>query len=411
MKKIIALSLTLALSSAGAVAAVLPHTTNCEECSAIVNEHNIVDRDMLIGNGFAVINQEGEFNVVPQDNVAPNTVNTQNTLYNNDYNNTNNAQYNQNNLSYAQKGTSPYGIGNANSGVLPNNGNGNQTVDNINYNTTANTQTKNLDSMVRTNNLDTYKNNANKNIDNNTYDNNGGNILNRMYANDTINPNTQPTTNNTTPSTRNIAKTQTNTQTSNTRTNTTNVSKKQTNNTLSKTTQDSTTLPTQNNTISSLQSQLTTQRDEFNQKIEKINSILQQYDNKTLELNGEQATMMNGYVDVVQKLTHKLMRSRYIMAFDVENFWNNTAFDLNDTSNPYYLEIKIVLGERIICLDCINEALDNIVDILNNQTSSTQAQRNTSSGTNQNTTTQTKNANTASNATNNTTSSNSNLTR
>lgn len=413
MKKIIALSLTFALASAGAITALTPHSHSCDECSATIAEQNIVNRDMLIGNGFAVVNRDGHFNVVPKKPINLNVVDGQNLTNTSGYNNNNyntsnvqNGNLTNNNMGYAAKGTSPYGIGNANSGVLPNNGNGNQTLDQ-NY-ANNNTRGTNLDTMVRTNNLDTYKNNANRNIDNNIYDNNGGNITNPMLANnnEVNNANTNNLTN-TTP----LAKAPSTSTTNNINTKssiTSNyVSPKTTNNTKTNqntilknnTTQKD--VNYQNTTMSNLHSQLTTQREEFNQKIEKINSILAQYDNQTIKLDGEQATLMNGYIDVIQKLTQKLMRSRYLMAFDIENFWDSTTFDLNDTKNPYYLEAKSVLGGRIICLDCINEALDRIMDILNSN-SNTQNDTNTTTRNNSQAVvnSNTKTNNTTSNVTN-----------
>ena len=324
MKKLITLSLALALSSAGA-AAILNENAKCPECKAFAQDEqqSTINRDLLIGNGFMVVHKDGLISVLPNDNTNTTT----------NYNNT--QTYNTNNA-------------------------------------TNQNRTSNVDTMSKTNNLDTYKNSTTTPQTTASY-NNATNGVNKAQNSITANYVT-PTNYNTNTQTIN-SPAKANTQ---------------------QTTQN---LNTQNSTIQNLQSQLASQKEEFNTKIEKINSILTNYNNSTISLNGEQASMLNGYIDVVQKLTHKLMRTRYTMALDIDNFFNTSTFTETDTTNPYMLEIKSILGSRIICFDCLNEALDNITNILQNYTNNQSSTLNNS----------VRNTTNSNNIINNTTTTNNNL--
>lgn len=393
MKKIIALSLTFAL--AGGLATTINTTSknieNCTEYNACALEFSEINKDLIIGEGFAVMHQNGKFNVVPKkpanlvvDN--GNTTTDGNGLFNN--------QNQTNNLSNNTSGTSPYGIGNANSGVLPNK---------TNSTTTTLPRQNNLDSMVRTNNIDTYKNRTSQNLDG-TYDNNGNKIANNSginanytsptNTNQTIQQNAVMQNQNTIPqNTAGINKTtqpqltQQN-QTINQSSGTQNMAANQTQNNAQNLTQTNTKTTalenkakatqtaTQNSTIENLQTQLTEQKEKFNTKIQNINNMLNKIDGGTISLNGDQATKMNGYLDVIEKLSHKLMQTHSFVTLDVENFWNNSKFNPTDANSPYYLEIKSQLGTRIICFDCLNEALDNVAKILEEYSNTTEQTKN-----------------------------------
>ena len=407
MKKLIALSLTFALTGAlgSTVCANLDPAHTCEECSALAfdEEQTTIDRDLLIGNGFMILHQDGVCNIVPRKPYNLNVNNGGNTTVNTDainnnaidnannttFNNANNTAFNNTNnqnIAYSNKGTSPYGIGNANSGVLPNNGNGNQTVDNNMLN--RNTNQGNLDSMVRTNNVDTYKNNANQNIDNNVYNNNGTKINNTTNG-----TNNGLTSNYIAPTTKNNNNTNvqngtnTNLQPKTATQNTNNVIS---NRVRANTSSDLTN--TQNTTIQTLQNQLTAQKQEFNTKIQNINNLLNNYEGQTITLDAEQSTLMNGYMGVIEHLTQKLMKSRIIVAMDVDTLTNNT-FDTTSTNSPYYLELKSMLGSRIVCFDCLNEALDNVAEILQNYANTNTTTNNTTLNNNATTTNRTTQSN------------------
>ena len=76
------------------------------------------------------------------------------------------------------------------------------------------------------------------------------------------------------------------------------------------------------------------------------------------------------------------MITRYSMAFNIDSFFNTNFFNNSDSSNPYMLEVKSILGGRIICFDCLNEALDNIAAILQDYTTNQTQTKQTGTTTN-----------------------------
>ena len=408
MKKIITLSLTMAVAGAmGATIATLDKPcNNCEECSAIV-EQSIVKRDLLMGDGFAVLHKDGKFNVVPKKPVNIKLINDinsnapQGVVNNQNYvDNTNTAQNGvvqnanaTNNGNYVNSNYANNGINNAN---FSNNGAyaNNNYANNVNYANNNGYGRTTIDSMVKTNNIDTYRNNTNNvyNSTNNSGINtqNGGISSNYVSNNGTRNVGTN-TTNTQNSNTNRTTNTNQNTQTNSssnlnntsktttpppsTNTNSTNNSKSTTTSVLDSSTKQSSTKTNEltnpakatvdeNSSIQSLQSQLKAQKDEFNTRIQNINNILNNYENKTIELTDEQAIRMNDYLNLIEKLSFKLIRSHSLIAWDLDMFWNGTTFSDNDTTSAHYLEIKNQLGSRIICFDCLNEALDQVAAIL-----------------------------------------------
>lgn len=405
MKKIVALSLTLALAgTAGAFFALSDNADNEKNQSVDALENiceNIANnpRDIIIGDGYYVALSENVLSLVPRKttefttgNMSTNDVLTQNNnlnnnLTNNGLNNNNTQNNNINNMAQSNKGTSPYGIGNANAGVLPNNGNGNQVINsnpNINNNdsiTNNNTSTNKanrtnhsggIDSMVRTNNIDTYQNNQNRNIDNVNYDNNGNvnrqNINNQMYANTT--------------------------DTNNQNANKTNITSNETTTNNQRTKDIKTTTPRQrlalwsingknieqDATSPQLQSELESQRARLEQN---INTLQQYLDNNggTIELSDEASKQLSGYAQVIHNLTGKLMKNHFELSRSM--FWfsnanaqsnanNTTSTDTDSTSvSPDYLVIKSILGTRILYMDTINQALEQVNNLLSNELNKT----------------------------------------
>jgi len=210
MKKILALSLTLAMASTFAVcgATAIDHSNTLRQeidnlhLTANTVEAEYCSSSLLFENGFSLDNKNDNYTLTNDTNTnnrtnqirdrdqttnretttnnkianTEQTRESQQTTNNTNKNGTNNSSTNRtdNNLIAANpQGTSPYGIGQANRGVLPNN--------------TTNSNS-NLDSMVRVNNIDTYKNTTNSNIDGRVYNNDGavvgtGNGLNTTNSN------------------------------------------------------------------------------------------------------------------------------------------------------------------------------------------------------------------------------------
>lgn len=347
-------------------------------------------------NGVQNINNVNSTNrVANQTSSLNNGVNNGTTNNLNGVNNTNSINQNgTNNLSYNNQGTSPYGINNANYGVLPNQGNGNKTVDGV----IANNNTNNLDSMVRTNNIDTYKNNTNTNIDGNVYNNNGGLVNNgaNNIANNTnngvvsnvpnANNNAQNTTNsNTTDTNRNIVVDDTvknnttgtvdnNKNTTNSATTTTDTTKNDTtNSTTNQATNDttkSTTDITQNfvldmatiqQDIADLNDRISAQNEEMNQNMELARANMAKLLDNSVTLEQAKIKLINGYSHTLQCMTQKLAQNHFDLMHSagmlalVQSTEGNNA-DLS----PIYLEIKGTLLSREIYFDCANDALKAI---------------------------------------------------
>lgn len=366
-------------------------------------------------NGVA---QNNATNGVNKNTTTQNSANTNSTnTLNNNANINSNQNYNNgtNNLSTNNQGTSPYGINNANSGVLPNQGNGNKVV-----NDTINSgKNGNLDSMVRTNNIDTYKNNTNTNIDGNTYNNNGGvvnNGVDNLNGNNTAN-NTNSLNNVNTPN-----NTTNNTNTTNNATTNNNENKPNTNtpnNTLNNnTTQNNVTPQTNNNTnkpntntinngvktndnanqnttnqqnIAEINDRLANLNSELNNKMETARQNMDKVINKTVELDENQVKQIDRYSHVLQCMTKKLAQSHFdlMRSAGLLALTQSTEGNSADVS-PIYLEMKGILLSREVFFECANEALDKlngIFDNLNNTTQNTQNQ----ASTNENTTIQNQN--------------------
>ena len=344
-------------------------------------------------NGVQNINYaNGTNRVVNQTSSLNNVVNDGTTTNLNGVNSTNSINQNgTNNLSYNNQGTSPYGINNANSGVLPNQGNGNKTIDGV----IANNNSNNLDSMVRTNNIDTYKNNTNTNIDGNVYNNNGGLVNNGANngvvtnvpnANNTLNNNAQNTTNpNTADTNRNVVvdnnvKNNTtdivdnNKNTTNSATTTTNTIKNDTTNNTTNQASDNATKNTTDITqsfvldmatiqqdIADLNDRISAQNEEMNQNMELARANMAKLLDNSVTLEQEKIKLINGYSHTLQCMTQKLAQNHFDLMHSagmlalVQSTEGNNA-DLS----PIYLEIKGTLLSREIYFDCANDALKAI---------------------------------------------------
>ncbi len=376
--------------------AVVNNQTNTKQTTSSTN-NNLNTQNST--NGVQNINNtNGTNRVSNQTSSLNNVVNDGTTANLNGVNSINNINQNgTNNLSYNNQGTSPYGINNANSGILPNQGNGNKTVDGV----IANNNTNNLDSMVRTNNIDTYKNNANTNIDGNVYNNNGGlvnnganNITNNTNngvasnvpnANNTINNNAQNTTTpNTTDTNRNVVvddnvqnnttdsvdndKNNTNT-TATTDTTKTDITNNTTNQTTDDTTKNTTDI-TQNfvldmatiqQDIADLNDRISAQNEEMNQNMELARANMAKLLDNSVTLEQAKIKLINGYSHTLQCMTQKLAQNHFDLMHSagmlalVQSTEGNNA-DLS----PIYLEIKGTLLSREIYFDCANDALKAI---------------------------------------------------
>lgn len=343
-----------------------------------------------------------------------------------------------NSINSANSGTSPYGIGNANSGVLPNANNGNKVVNGSSNIDTYNKS--NLDSMVRTNNIDTYKNNQNTNADGTIYNNNGavvGNLNNtNNVANNTAtningtNTNTANTNSTTNNGVNNINTRPSNTNGTTTTNNSTTIDRA--NSTSPQYTKDNktnpynkTTLSTQNTTNNTTQvdyTDLERNIDELNSKLSTLNTTLDQgidtaraniqrvIDGEVV-LSAEQAAKVNGYSRLLRKMTHKLTENK----FELMHCAGEIAFSRSDSQSkardlsPVYLDMQYTLTCREHCINCAIQALDAINQVFssiptdstttdtdnNGQNSSTTNSGNTSSGTTVNTDTTNSNSSTS----------------
>ncbi len=208
MKKILALSLTLALASTFGICGTLAsdeQTTLRQEIDklhASANDLNDIGccSSLLFDNGMALNKVNNGYTIAPsstQNSTQADETDNQKSATGNEVNrndpnsarnlansnrNTATANDTTNNIATTTQGTSPYGIGQANSGVLPNNAN--NARNNANAVQPRNT---NLDSMVRTNNIDTYKNNINTNLDGRIYNNDGAMVGTNTQGVDTMN--------------------------------------------------------------------------------------------------------------------------------------------------------------------------------------------------------------------------------
>ena len=365
MKKTIALSLTLALAGAfTCLTSDLPISTPNE----IVSTCSVEDVTPTNQNSRTY-------------NSTKNTINDTNSNLNTNVDGTNQNTTTPNktisNINENNKGSSPYGINNGNSGVLPNE---------------SNTNNSNLDSMVRTNNIDTYKNNTVNNIDGKTYNNNGAVVSNNLRnLNNGVNTNsTNRNVNNSNSNGTNLAERNNNSSTStdsndSLNSNTTNTNS--TNNTHTKTTFDSNKISNTDYSVKSdtksniktnyakddsessifeLNSSLANLNREMNEKMEQARENISKVVDKTIELDDDKIELLNAYSKVVHCLSMKLAENHFELMHNAGKIAIIQSEGVDDSLAPAYQEMKYTLKTREVCLECLNEALDELNRIFDN---------------------------------------------
>ncbi len=361
MKKTLALSLTLALAGAfTCLTSDLPKQFDATTTCSIETEQTKTTNKPVQQNNDNLTNRTNKSDI--DDDL-------------NDSSNLNNRTNNTNNLTSNDKGSSPYGINNGNSGVMPN-----QTQSNTN---------STLDSMVRTNNIDTYKNNTVTNIDGTTYDNNGV----RVYQNSTT---TSPNF-----STNNENQMQNGETNQNSSKNSVNPINEQNSNSTkqddnnskitdtdytkendslkidTKTNTDLRTMrSTYSNDVSELNSSLSALTKEMNEKMDTARENIDKVINNSVELDDDKIELLNAYSRVIHCLSLKLAENH----FELMHAAGKLAIIQSETDNdellsPAHQEMKCTLRTREVCLECMIETLDEMNKLFDNSTPSSEQKR------------------------------------
>ncbi len=370
MKKTIALSLTLALAGAFTCLgsdivpknyeSVNAYVTETEDTTESTQEYDLTKNDSRGVNRIGNPNTEKTIDDTPTSKNSANTTNVNRNVKNENENSVNGL--NTQNIYTNNQGSSPYGIHNGNSGVLPN---------------TNNTQNSNIDSMVRTNNIDTYKNNSVTNIDGKTYNNDGGVVSNNQNS-ASNNPNVNKT-NMTAPNRNNTNSTKTDNTDSIARSDTPSYSLSNTQNRQNNSQSEvktnygyneKTNFPTTSNTrkttysdssITQLNASLSSLNREMNDKMELARENIGKIADNTLELDDDKIDLINAYSRVVHCLSIKLAENHFeLMRSAGRLALLQSELESDAELSPAYLDLSCTLRTREVCLQCLINALDEL---------------------------------------------------
>ena len=114
---------------------------------------------------------------------------------------------------------------------------------------------------------------------------------------------------------------------------------------------------------------------EMNEKMDTARENVEKVMDKTIELSEDKIELLNAYSRIVHCLSIKLAENHFELMHNAGKLAVMQSENLDNNLSPAYQEMKCTLRTRQVCLECLNETLDELNKLFDEVESNTTESR------------------------------------